>query len=481
MMTPTNNNNNYRQRQQQQQQRLHRRQLLLASCTAIGLALLISSLFLPAALNDSASNNNNNNNATTSSFEAAMSLERWIELQRPSIVSVSVSSHQSRRREDDIRNLAHFAAAAYNNNHSGIQAILPSSIISTTDLTHLSYDSSCLSNEGHRVLGAKYLEGRRSAVASTSVAMMSMMSQEQEMIHSKQDHPRHRWLDHNNAAAAEMSSEGLASVHFPDNNGNSQYLRGGGISVTSTASSGSDDVMENKRHDNGAATAAMMIRKTNMMSPKKLLLRTSAASTSNHHNHHDDETNHHHRNLLINEYEDSTELEGWTTHTGSEIVPPPSTPGTNNEDAQLLQQHIMDYVDGQYQNSGGIPIMNSNAADATTAGSTASFSNNDEEEEEDEDLYQRLQEVMKVTQSLHKQFGGTTTSTSTTNNSNNNMTQYSHTTQHSRQRLLTGSYATWQWYDRSNLASPLNLKLNKLSRINYAFFQSDTDGYIFGT
>lgn len=246
-MTPTNNNYNYRQRQQQ---RLHRRQLLLASCTIIGLALLTSSLLLPAALNDSASNNNNNNNnnATTSSFEAAMSLERWIELQRPSIASsVSVSSHQRRRREDDIRNVAH-SAAAYNN-HSGIQAILPSSIISTTDLAHLSYDSSCLSNEGHRVLGAKYLEGRRSsAVASTSAAMMSMMSREDEMIHSKQDHPRHRWLDHNNAADAEMSSQELASVQFPDNNGNSQYLRGGGISVTSTASSGNDE----KEEDNNS-------------------------------------------------------------------------------------------------------------------------------------------------------------------------------------------------------------------------------------
>ena len=41
--------------------------------------------------------------------------------------------------------------------------------------------------------------------------------------------------------------------------------------------------------------------------------------------------------------------------------------------------------------------------------------------------------------------------------------------------------ATWQWYDRSNLASPTNLRLNKVSRVNYAFFQSDTDGYIFGT
>lgn len=51
----------------------------------------------------------------------------------------------------------------------------------------------------------------------------------------------------------------------------------------------------------------------------------------------------------------------------------------------------------------------------------------------------------------------------------------------SGQRLLTGSYASWQWYDRSNLASPTNLNLTKVSRINYAFFQSNAEGYIFGT
>ena len=63
------------------------------------------------------------------------------------------------------------------------------------------------------------------------------------------------------------------------------------------------------------------------------------------------------------------------------------------------------------------------------------------------------------------------------------MTQFSHTdgTTDKRQRLLIGSYAAWQWYDRNELASPKNLQLNKVSRINYAFFQTDSDGYIFGT
>ena len=43
-----------------------------------------------------------------------------------------------------------------------------------------------------------------------------------------------------------------------------------------------------------------------------------------------------------------------------------------------------------------------------------------------------------------------------------------------RQRLLTGSYAVWQWYDRNNLAGPGNMDFKKLSRVNYAFFQVTT-------
>ena len=61
------------------------------------------------------------------------------------------------------------------------------------------------------------------------------------------------------------------------------------------------------------------------------------------------------------------------------------------------------------------------------------------------------------------------------------MVQLSHSVASTRQRLLTGSYAAWQWYDRSSLATPSNLNLQKVSRINYAFFQSNEEGYIFGT
>ena len=40
-----------------------------------------------------------------------------------------------------------------------------------------------------------------------------------------------------------------------------------------------------------------------------------------------------------------------------------------------------------------------------------------------------------------------------------------------RQRLLTGNYASWQFFDRNSLAKPRNMKLNKVSRVNYAFFR----------
>jgi hypothetical protein len=61
------------------------------------------------------------------------------------------------------------------------------------------------------------------------------------------------------------------------------------------------------------------------------------------------------------------------------------------------------------------------------------------------------------------------------------MTQYSHMSTGVRRRLLIGSYAAWQWQDRDELASPSDLKLEKVSRVNYAFFQTDADGYVYGT
>ena len=53
--------------------------------------------------------------------------------------------------------------------------------------------------------------------------------------------------------------------------------------------------------------------------------------------------------------------------------------------------------------------------------------------------------------------------------------------------LLLSSYflwqikASWQWYDRSKLAKPANMDFTKVTRVNYAFFQLDEKGNIWGT
>ena len=46
---------------------------------------------------------------------------------------------------------------------------------------------------------------------------------------------------------------------------------------------------------------------------------------------------------------------------------------------------------------------------------------------------------------------------------------------------VIGYYASWQWYDRSGLAKPQNLDFSKVTIVNFAFFQTDTNGNLFGT
>lgn len=48
-------------------------------------------------------------------------------------------------------------------------------------------------------------------------------------------------------------------------------------------------------------------------------------------------------------------------------------------------------------------------------------------------------------------------------------------------KTIVGYYASWQWYDRSNKASPEAMDFTKLQRVNFAFFQTDTQGAIWGT
>ena len=48
-------------------------------------------------------------------------------------------------------------------------------------------------------------------------------------------------------------------------------------------------------------------------------------------------------------------------------------------------------------------------------------------------------------------------------------------------KSIVAYYAAWQWYDRSKLAQPRNLNYHMVTRINYAFFNVNGDGEIYGT
>lgn len=50
-----------------------------------------------------------------------------------------------------------------------------------------------------------------------------------------------------------------------------------------------------------------------------------------------------------------------------------------------------------------------------------------------------------------------------------------------RDKTVIGYYASWQWYDRNKFADPKNIDFSKYDRINYAFFQPDKEGNIYGT
>eukprot|EP01084_Bolivina_argentea_P186232 321043_1 len=54
-------------------------------------------------------------------------------------------------------------------------------------------------------------------------------------------------------------------------------------------------------------------------------------------------------------------------------------------------------------------------------------------------------------------------------------------TQKKVNKEIIGYYPSWQWYDRNRLAKPQNLDFSKLTIINFAFFQTDIDGNIYGT
>jgi chitinase len=48
-------------------------------------------------------------------------------------------------------------------------------------------------------------------------------------------------------------------------------------------------------------------------------------------------------------------------------------------------------------------------------------------------------------------------------------------------KTIVGYYASWQWYDRQKLAQPSNLDFTKVQRVNFAFFQTNANGDLWGT
>ena len=48
-------------------------------------------------------------------------------------------------------------------------------------------------------------------------------------------------------------------------------------------------------------------------------------------------------------------------------------------------------------------------------------------------------------------------------------------------KTVIGYYAAWQWYDNAERASPMNMQFNKVDRVNFAFFQVDGEGRVWGT
>jgi chitinase len=48
-------------------------------------------------------------------------------------------------------------------------------------------------------------------------------------------------------------------------------------------------------------------------------------------------------------------------------------------------------------------------------------------------------------------------------------------------KTIVGYYASWQQYDRGGIGKPENMDFTKVDRVNFAFFQPDANGNIFGT
>jgi hypothetical protein len=50
-----------------------------------------------------------------------------------------------------------------------------------------------------------------------------------------------------------------------------------------------------------------------------------------------------------------------------------------------------------------------------------------------------------------------------------------------KRKTVIRYYALWQWYDCNKLTDPINVDFAKYTWINYAFFQPDSQGNLYGT
>ncbi|KAL7495622.1 hypothetical protein ACHAWT_005023, partial [Skeletonema menzelii] len=74
----------------------------------------------------------------------------------------------------------------------------------------------------------------------------------------------------------------------------------------------------------------------------------------------------------------------------------------------------------------------------------------------------------------------TTTTTTTTTTTQGYSSTNINTIPHGTNKKIIGYFAGWQWYDRNKLADPSNFDFRKLQRVNYAFFQFDKQGELYG-
>jgi GH18 family chitinase len=50
-----------------------------------------------------------------------------------------------------------------------------------------------------------------------------------------------------------------------------------------------------------------------------------------------------------------------------------------------------------------------------------------------------------------------------------------------KRKTVIGHHTLWQWYNRNKLVDPDNVNFTKYTQINYAFFQTDLQGNLYGT